>query len=180
MVFYKSFRWTQVLPWNWRTSQPSEINFDELARACKRLSQTHTGATIVLARSSELKFFASTGIAIEGELTAKLFETIFMNKSPLHDGAVIVVKNRIKAASCILPVSENPNLPFEFGLRHRSALGISEQTDAIAVVCSEETGRITLASKGDYSEDLSLHTNLARRLFEEYYELPQKTRMPVA
>jgi diadenylate cyclase len=130
-----------------------------------------TGAIMVLARNSELRFFASTGIPIEGEVSAKLLESIFMKKSPLHDGAVIIVKNKIKAASCILPVSDASDLPPEFGLRHRSALGIVEQTDAMAIIVSEETGRVSIASKGTISPDLSQDDNLARRFFQEYYEV---------
>ncbi len=166
--------WRQVLPWNWQASQAEDINFEELARACKQLSKTYTGAIIVLARSSELKFFSSTGIPIDGEMSAKLLESIFSKKSPMHDGAVIMVKNKIKAASCILPVSEAQNLPAEFGLRHRSALGIVEQTDAMAIIVSEETGRISIGSKGEISKDLSKDENLAKRFFQEYYEVTER------
>jgi uncharacterized protein (TIGR00159 family) len=163
--------WRQVLPWNWKANQAEDINFEELARACKQLSKTYTGALIILARSSELKFFTSTGIPIDGEMSAKLLESIFSKKSPMHDGAVIMVKNKIKAASCILPVSESQNLPPEFGLRHRSALGIVEQTDAMAIIVSEETGRISIGSKGTISNDLSKDENLPKRFFQEYYEV---------
>lgn len=171
MVFSGNMTWKQVLPWNWNTTQSSDINFEEIARAVRTMSHTLTGAIIVLARNSELRFFSSTGVPIEGEVSAKLLESIFMKKSPLHDGAVIVVKNRIKAASCILPVSDRNDLPPEFGLRHRSALGIVEQTDAMAIIVSEETGRISIASKGEISADLSQDDNLARRFFQEYYEV---------
>lgn len=174
MVITSPNSWKQVMPWNWRSAQYHEINFEELARACKRLSATLTGAIIVVARTSELRFFASTGVPIEGELSSKLLESIFMKKSPLHDGAVVLVKNKIKAASCILPVSEATDLPAEFGLRHRSALGISEQTDAFVLIVSEETGRISVASKGEVTADLSKEEDLANRLFHEYYELPVK------
>ena len=89
----------------------------------------------------------------------------------MHDGAVIVVKNKVKAASCILPVSEASDLPTEFGLRHRSGLGIAEQTDAMAIIVSEETGRISIATKGEMI-DVSKEDDLARTFFQEYYELP--------
>jgi diadenylate cyclase len=160
-----------LLPWNWRNAYASEINFEELALACKVFSRSLTGAIIVLARSSELKFFTSTGIYIDGDMSSKLLESIFYKKSPLHDGAVIMVKNKIKAASCILPVSEVSNLPLQFGLRHRSALGIAEQTDAMAIVVSEETGRISIASKGEISKDLSMDEDLSKKFFREYFEL---------
>lgn len=171
VVFTDHKSYKALLPWNWRNAYASEINFDELAIACKLLSKSMTGALIVLARSSELKFFASTGIHIDGDMSAKLLESIFKKNSPMHDGAVIMVKNKIRAASCILPVSESQNLPPEFGLRHRSALGIAEQTDALAIVVSEETGRISLASKGEISEDLSKDEDLSKRLFQEYFEV---------
>jgi diadenylate cyclase len=160
-----------LLPWNWRNTYSSDINFEELSLACKFLSRSLTGALIVLARSSELKFFTSTGIYIDGDMSSKLLESIFNKKSPLHDGAVIMVKNKVRAASCILPVSEASNLPLEFGLRHRSALGIAEQTDAMAIVVSEETGRISIASKGQISKDLSTDEDLSKRFFREYFEL---------
>jgi uncharacterized protein (TIGR00159 family) len=171
IVFSADAGWRQVLPWNWRHGQSSEINFDELARASRQMSKTLTGAIIVLARSSELKFFSSTGVQIDGEMSSKLLESIFSKKSPLHDGAVIMVKNKIKAASCILPVSEASDLPAEFGLRHRSALGIVEQTDSMVIVVSEETGRISVASKGEVSGDLSKSEDLAKRFFQEYFEI---------
>jgi diadenylate cyclase len=165
----KSYR--SLLPWNWRNAYASEINFDELALACTYLSKSMTGALIILARSSELKFFTSTGILIDGDMSNKLLEAIFNKKSPLHDGAVIMVKNKIRACSCILPVSDASNLPIKYGLRHRSALGIAEQTDAMAVIVSEETGSISVASKGQISEDLSTDVDLSKRLFREYFEL---------
>ena len=160
-----------LLPWNWRTAYTSEINFEELATACKYFSRTLTGAIIVLGRSSELRFFTSTGVMIDGEMTSKLLESIFFKQNPLHDGAVIIMKNRIKAASCILPVSEISNLSMEYGLRHRAALGVAEQTDAMAIVVSEETGRITVASKGRISEDLSPENELDKKLYRMYFEV---------
>ena len=168
-IFASGAEWRNMLPWNWKAIHSTDINFDEIARACMRLSSTNTGALIILARSSELKFYAGTGIPIEGELSAKLLESIFNKKSPLHDGAVIVVKNRIKAASCILPVSEREDVPGDFGLRHRSAMGISEQTDAMAIVVSEETGNISIANKGDVFTDLS-HEGLPEFLLNAYLE----------
>lgn len=171
VVYGQRNAYTALLPWNWKNAYSQEINFDELAQACIFLSESLTGALIVLARSSELKFFSTTGIAIDGEMSGKLLESIFNKKSPLHDGAVIMVKNRIKAAACILPVSEMSDLPLEYGLRHRSALGIAEQTDAMAIVVSEESGKITIASKGALSAHISMEEDLSKRLFREYFEV---------
>jgi len=160
-----------LLPWNWRTAYTSEINFEELATACRHFSATMTGAIIVLGRSSELRFFISTGVMIDGEMTSKLLESIFYKQNPLHDGAVIMIKNRIKAASCILPVSELSNLSVEYGLRHRAALGVAEQTDAMAIVVSEQTGRITVSSKGRISDDLSGEVELDKKFYRMYFEV---------
>jgi uncharacterized protein (TIGR00159 family) len=170
-VYIKNLSWREMMPWNWKQTQEHDINFEELAKTCRHLSKTLTGAIIIVARTSELKFFASTGVQLDADMSSKLLETIFLKKSPLHDGAVIMVKNKLKAASCILPVSEASDLPAEFGLRHRSGLGIAEQTDAMAIIVSEETGRISVASKGDIV-DVTKDDDLGRRFFQEYYEVP--------
>lgn len=170
VIFSQGAPWRQILPWNWNAVHTNEINFDEIARACKHLARTYTGALIVISRAEELKFFASTGITIEAELTSKLLESIFIKKSPLHDGAIIINKNKIVAASCILPVSERQDLPSEFGLRHRSALGVSEQTDAMAIVVSEESGKISVASKGEITRNIN-QEDLALALYQAYFEI---------
>jgi diadenylate cyclase len=125
--------------------------------AAKALSQSHSGALIVFARSTELKFYAETGDSIDAVLSKRLLQSIFVKSSPLHDGAVIISKGRIKAARCILPVSENQDLPPNFGLRHRSALGLSEMTDAVILVVSEETGQISIAHDGILEHNLSVN-----------------------
>jgi uncharacterized protein (TIGR00159 family) len=169
MVLNSISGWKQILPWNWNQTTPEELNFKELAEACKWMSKTLTGGTIVLARASELRFFTTTGIVLDADMSSKLLQSIFTKKSPLHDGAVIVSRQRIKAASCILPVSERTDLPSYFGLRHRSAMGIAEQTDAMVIVISEETGRISVASGMNISSDLSREEDLEQRLKEEYF-----------
>ncbi len=125
--------------------------------AAKALSQSHSGALIAFARSTELKFYAESGDSIDAVLSTRLLETIFVKTSPLHDGAVIISKGRIKAARCILPVSENQDLPPNFGLRHRSALGLSEMTDAVVLVVSEETGQMSIAHDGILEHNLSIN-----------------------
>lgn len=151
-----------------KTKKEASLVYQELAKAVKKLSTTRTGALIVLSRSSELRFYNNTGIPIDAIVSAKLIETIFNKTSPLHDGAIIIVDDRVVSASCILPVSENQSLPPEFGLRHRSALGISEQTDAMAIVVSEETGRISFISRGELSKDYSKTTELAEAIRDAY------------
>jgi diadenylate cyclase len=116
--------------------------------AAKRMSQMHCGALIVFARSTELKFYAETGTEMDALVSTDLLLSIFSKTSPLHDGALIMSGGRIKAARCILPVSENQDLPPNFGLRHRSALGLSEMTDAVILVVSEETGQMSIAHDG--------------------------------
>jgi diadenylate cyclase len=155
-IFVSKFKLTNLLPWNWRINPAIGLNYSELIKACSQLSKSKTGALIIISKSSELKGFASTGTIIDGELSVKLLNSIFYKNSPLHDGAVIVVKNKIRAASCILPVSENNTLPDHLGLRHRAALGISEQSDAIAISISEETGKIALAIDGHLESDISM------------------------
>ncbi len=123
--------------------------------SCTQLSKTKTGALIVITRKSELKEYLSTGELLNAAVSVQLLGSIFFKNSPLHDGAAIISNNEIKAAACILPVSQNFDLPKEFGLRHRAALGITETTDAVAIVVSEETGKITYASHGQMKHDIS-------------------------
>jgi diadenylate cyclase len=125
--------------------------------AARVMSQGHSGALIVFARSTELKFYAETGEPIDAVLSKRLLQSIFSKNSPLHDGAVIVSRGRIKAARCILPVSENQDLPPNFGLRHRSALGLSEMTDAVILVVSEETGQLSVAHNGILEHNLNIN-----------------------
>ncbi|MFC2113719.1 diadenylate cyclase CdaA [Bacteroidota bacterium] len=155
-IFVKNFKAASLLPWNWKFNPAIGINYSELLKACGQLSKSSTGALIVITKSSELRGFASSGTGIDGDLSVKLLTSIFFKNSPLHDGAVIVVKNKIKAASCILPVSEDNKIPDQLGLRHRAAMGISEQSDAIAIAISEESGKISMAINGQLQYDISL------------------------
>ena len=116
--------------------------------ACMSMSKQRTGALIVLERSIGLKDIVQTGDTINADLNQRLIENIFFKNSPLHDGAMIVSKGRIKAAGCILPVSHDADIPKSLGLRHRAALGISQKSDCIAIVVSEETGAISTAING--------------------------------
>jgi diadenylate cyclase len=143
-----------VLPWNWRIGRAVALNYEQLLVACDELSKTKTGALIVLAKAVELKGIASTGTTLEAELSSKLLMNIFVKNSPLHDGAVIISRSRIKAASCILPVSDNPNMPGNLGLRHRAGLGMSEQSDALVIIISEQTGKISFAHNGHLMPDI--------------------------
>lgn len=123
--------------------------------ACLSMSKRKVGALIVIEREDALDPVAETGDKIDANINQRLIENIFFKNSPLHDGAMIIANKRIKAAGCILPVSHEQNIPKELGLRHRAALGISQECDAIAIVVSEETGGITVAIKGNLQLRLS-------------------------
>jgi uncharacterized protein (TIGR00159 family) len=126
----------------------SEWNFEPIVLACEHLSKKRTGALLVMAKKSELRAFAENGTLIDAEITPELIESIFFKDSPLHDGGMILAKNRISAARVVLPVTENPNIPGDLGLRHRAAVGMSESSDSFVIVVSEETGKIAYANQG--------------------------------
>ena len=124
-------------------------------RNIMQLAKKYVGALIVIERGVPLKDIMDTGEEIDAKINQRLIENIFFKNSPLHDGAMVVSNKRIMAAGCILPVSHNLDIPKELGLRHRAALGISQSSDAIAVIVSEETGRISVAIKGEFKLRLS-------------------------
>lgn len=130
--------------------------------ACMNMSKSKTGALIVIEQNVPLETYEKSGDRIDAEINSRLIENIFFKNSPLHDGAMIVAHDRIKAAGCILPVSHDTSIPRSLGLRHRSALGISQATDAVAIVVSEETGGISIAHRG------SLKTRLSSTELEQY------------
>ena len=130
------------------------------------MSRSRVGALIVIERSIPLDDIVDTGDIIDARINQRLIENIFFKNSPLHDGAMILSKKRIKAAGCILPVSHNQDIPKHLGLRHRAAMGISQESDAMAIVVSEETGRISVAIDGNFQLRLSAE-ELERVLTEE-------------
>lgn len=131
------------------------LDIDALAEACFNMSFTKTGALIVVGRKSDLKFYVNTGDLIDSGLTARMLENIFYKNSPLHDGAVIIQDNRIVAARCVLPVTEREDFPAQYGMRHRAAVGITENTDAIAIAVSEQTGAVSVTIQGEIKPNLS-------------------------
>lgn len=138
---------------------------DELCDAAVHMSQTKTGALIVIERQTRLGDVIRTGTIINADVTSELLENIFVPNTPLHDGAVIVRGDRIHTAGCLLPLTSNTNLSHELGTRHRAALGISEASDAMVIVVSEETGKISIAINGALTRNLdreSLHLALVR------------------
>ena len=126
-----------------------------IVMSCMNLSRGKIGALIVIERTVPLDDIVRTGDVIDASINQRLIENVFFKNSPLHDGAMIISKRRIKAAGCILPVSHDLDIPKELGLRHRAAMGISQESDALAVVVSEETGGISVAVKGEFRLRLS-------------------------
>lgn len=126
-----------------------------IVMACINMARQKTGALIVIEKSINIDDVVATGDVIDARIDQRLIENIFFKNSPLHDGALVISKGRIKAAGCILPVAHDMDIPREFGLRHRAAMGISQSSDALAIVVSEETGRITAAQNGKFRVRLS-------------------------
>ncbi|MGZ4001623.1 MAG: diadenylate cyclase CdaA, partial [Mucilaginibacter sp.] len=132
----------------------SENEKDNYARikpiidACKSLKQSRTGALIVFAKFYDEQFYQNSCEFLDSKISKRLLESIFQKNSPLHDGAVVISENKIKAASCILPLTDKTDLPLQFGLRHRAGIGVTENNEATAIIISEETGEISYAKQG--------------------------------
>jgi len=150
----------------WGDQLESDVEVQEILEAANTLKASKNGALMVFSRDSELKFYAATGDRLDAEVSKRLLLSIFNKQSPLHDGAIIIHQGRIRAARCVLPVSENDHLPGHFGLRHRSAVGMSEVTDTLVLAVSEETGRFILTRNGKYLEGLKL--NQVEQKISEY------------
>jgi len=131
------------------------MNFAPIIKACYKMAETHTGALLVITRNSDLRLFINTGDAIDAVVTERMLENIFFKNSPLHDGAVIITGNKIVAARCVLPVTEKEQFPAHYGMRHRAAVGVTESSDAIAIVVSEQTGAVSLTANGDIKANLT-------------------------
>lgn len=171
----------------WRkNSKINHVNLTPIMDAAKSMSGSNTGALIVFSRNSPLKFYAESGDLIDAIVSKRIILSIFNKYSPLHDGAVIIHANRIKAARCILPVTEREELPAEFGLRHRAAIGMSESTDTLVLVVSEETGQMSVVRNGKIFHNLSVKEIRAKindYLYEEddrTDDLPEKEEEVVA
>ena len=129
---------------------------EKVVKACESMSSQKTGALIVIGKKSNLEAFSEGGEILNARVSAELLETIFFKHTPLHDGATLIEGGIIIAARCPLPITDQMSIPANFGMRHRAAIGISEQSDTIAVVVSEETGCITAAISGKYKYNISL------------------------
>ncbi len=145
----------------------SDTDTEILLEACKKLSKTKTGALIVLERTNSLDFLVETGDSMNAQVNIALLESIFYKNSPLHDGATIIRDNFVVATRVILPVSNDSMIPSRFGLRHRAAIGVSEKTDAVCLLVSEETGEISYIKDGNFE------------LYADYDELQEKLKKDV-
>jgi diadenylate cyclase len=160
---------------------PSNVSeaYDDVVLAANLFSQNQTGALIVIEREIGLRTYIESGVPLDARLSYDLLATIFRPSAPLHDGAVIVQKDRIAAAACFLPLSMNPALSMQLGTRHRAGIGITEETDAIAVIVSEETGAISLAIGGNIERDLTVEY-LRERLSELLRRYVPPATLPTA
>lgn len=143
---------------------------EEIVKACVEMSKTYTGALMVIEKDTKIGEIINTGTTIESNISAELLINIFTPNTPLHDGAVIIRDSRLMAAACFLPLTDNPNLSKELGTRHRAALGITEVSDSIAVVVSEESGKISFALNGGLTRNLTpdtLRKALNKNLLDE-------------
>lgn len=163
-IFSDDNVWKDLL-FFWRKKENSAFNISPIIDATKSLAGSNTGALIVISSTVELKFYAESGDILDAELSKRLLISIFNKYSPLHDGAVIIHKGRIKAARCILPVTER-EVPAQFGLRHRAGIGMSEATDALILVVSEETGQISMMKNGKVLHNLSFQE--IREIINDY------------
>lgn len=132
----------------------SEKTINEIVKACHEMAKVKTGALIVVERNESLRDYERTGIEVDGIVTSQLLINIFEHNTPLHDGAVIIRGNRITSATCYLPLSDNLGLSKELGTRHRAGVGVSEVTDSLTIIVSEETGKISVAYEGELARSL--------------------------
>ncbi len=132
------------------SAEESQTNIPAIIGACSKMSRSFTGAIIVLKRNNSLEFVKATGDKMNAEVNQPIIESIFYKNSPLHDGAILIEENLITATRVILPVSNEKTIPQRFGLRHRAALGITEKSDAVCIVVSEENGQISYLKEGDF------------------------------
>ncbi|WP_158841163.1 diadenylate cyclase CdaA [Polaribacter sp. L3A8] len=150
-----------------QTEISSEIDTETILDACKKMSKTKTGALIVIERTNALDFLINTGDTMNALVNVAILESVFYKNSPLHDGALIIRDNYIVATRVVLPVSDSTKIPARFGLRHRAAIGVSEKTDAVCLLVSEETGEISYIKDGGF-ELYSDHNDLNEKLRKDF------------
>jgi len=164
-IFNRTFSFQKYFNKNY--SNISNELLKQIVRACRNLSKTKTGALIVLSVRSELLNYVQSGDVIDSKVHHRILETIFFKNSPMHDGAVIIVGDKIRAARCVLPINNNISLPANFGLRHRAAISMSMETDTVVITVSEETGKISYSKGSELTTDVS-HEALFAYLIKEF------------
>jgi len=152
---------------NLRFESKSQVKIRSILKAVMQCSQEKTGALIVIKRKSNMDMYAETGDILNAETSSRLIYSVFNKTSPLHDGALIIENDKIKAARVILPVTDKPDLPPEYGLRHRAGLGISEVTDSLVIIVSEETGQVSIAENGVLQKNIP-SLNLKEKMEAEF------------
>lgn len=160
-----------------RSSATEGDIYDDIVLAANLFSQNQTGALIVIQREIGLRTYIESGVALDAQLSYDLLATLFRPSAPLHDGAVIIQGNRVAAAACFLPLSMNPVLSTQLGTRHRAAIGITEETDAISIIVSEETGSISLAIGGAIERELTAE-QLRERISKLLHRYVPPTPLP--
>ena len=154
----------RFLFWRFELDNERDLDIDRVIMASKKMAEKKTGALIILANKSELQQFVETGEELNASISEDLITSVFLKNGPLHDGAMIIHNNKIKAARCILPVSDSQKIPAVLGLRHRAAVGITEQSDALAIIISEETGNLSFAFSGELK--LNINSTELKNLVE--------------
>jgi len=151
----------------------STLNIDAIISSCVNMSETLTGALIVITRENELLEVLESGQKVDAIISSPLVESIFYKNNPLHDGAMIVSNNKIVSARCVLPVTKDSNFPADYGLRHRAAMGLSEHADAFTIIVSEQTGRFAYTDKGELKTKVSA-AELKEKLEQEFVSISIK------
>ncbi len=156
-------------------TKSENMNIPAIVTACRHMAMTKTGALIVIQKNSDLSIYSETGEFLNAEISSRTIEAIFFKNAPLHDGAMIVKDDRILAASCVLPISDDKTLPKHLGMRHRAALGIAENTDSFVIIVSEETGYISYAQYGKVNTNIT-PGELTKMLEEQFTDQITKPR----
>lgn len=165
----KFFSKEGIMKFKWVTEENTvEVNVNDIVDACTQMASTMTGAIIIVTKENSLSSYIDTGELIQAKTSSSLLQNIFFKNSPMHDGAVIITGDKVMAARCVLPVTENESFPTHLGMRHRAAAGITENADCLAIIVSEERGKMSFAKKGELEIDLSAE-QLKERLQEELH-----------
>ncbi len=158
-----------------KTHLQEESMIQEILQSCSTLSQRKIGALIAIQKEVGLRPYIESGVPLDCRISSEILNTLFVPNTPLHDGALILENGRIAAAGCLLPLTQNPHVSRSYGTRHRAAIGLSEETDAVVIVVSEETGAISLAYRGELSANLE-REELGNLLRENLYDTPSSRK----